>query len=122
MKIFSDFNMNLLEKALDASTMRQSAIADNIANVNTVDYKKKQVVFEEALKHALKTGENDELKYVKPKIVEENSTVIGEDGNNVDLEQEMVKMAKNQLLYNTLVQQTSKKMSNLRYVINEGRR
>ena len=56
MKIFSDFNTVLMEKALDAASMRQSAIADNIANVNTLGYKKKQVVFEEAPQQAMKSG------------------------------------------------------------------
>lgn len=121
MNVFTDFNLELLKKALDASTMRQSAIADNIANANTKDYKAKAVVFEEELQRALRTGNVGEISKVSPTLVEEDATIVGEDGNNVDLEQEMVMMAKNQLLYNTLVQQTSRKLSNLSYVISEGR-
>lgn len=121
MNVFSDFNLDLLQKALDASAMRQSAIADNIANANTENYKAKTVAFEEELQKALQSGSQSDLERVAARIVEVGGTTLGEDGNNVDLEQEMVEMAKNQLLYNTLIQQTSQKLSNLGYVINEGR-
>lgn len=118
--MIGDYNLEVLKKALDASTMRQSAISDNIANVNTKDYKSKQVIFEEELVKALQSQRS--LENIEPYIVEKTTGSLNSNGNNVDLEAEMVNMAKNQLYYNTLVQMTSKKLSVLRHVISEGSR
>ncbi|MEA3423138.1 MAG: flagellar basal body rod protein FlgB, partial [Bacillota bacterium] len=67
-------------------------------------------------------GGSESIRRVNPAVVEDASTSVKSDGNNVDIDIEMVNLAKNQLIYNTLVQQTAKKYSNLRYIINEGRR
>lgn len=134
--LFRDKNLEMLKKSLDASSLRQQTIVNNIANINTKGYKAKRVDFEEELKKALGTDDIKSLvttngkhiggiasiRGVKPIIVEDTSTSVKSDGNNVDIDSEMVILAKNQLIYNALVQQTSKKLSNLRYVINEGRR
>ncbi|MEA3423540.1 MAG: flagellar basal body rod protein FlgB, partial [Bacillota bacterium] len=50
---FADKNLEVLKKALDASSLRQQTITNNIANVNTKDYKAKRVVFEDELKKAI---------------------------------------------------------------------
>ena len=49
MSIGSDENYNLLKEGLKASNMRAKVIANNMANINTKDYKKFAVVFEENL-------------------------------------------------------------------------
>ncbi len=134
--LFTDKNLEVLKKALDASSLRQQTITNNVANINTKDYKAKRVLFEDELKKAIGTedmnglattndkhiGGSESIRRVNPTIVEDDSTSVKSDGNNVDIDIEMVNLAKNQLIYNTLVQQTSKKYSNLRYIINEGRR
>ncbi|MBN2258983.1 MAG: flagellar basal body rod protein FlgB [Clostridiales bacterium] len=132
--LFTDTSLTVLKKALDASTMRNETISNNIANVNTKDYKAKRVVFEDELKKALSSGSekglatthkghigaSNEVNRIQPQIVEDAASTVKSDGNNVDIDVEMVELAKNQLIYNTLVQQTSKKYSNLGYVINGG--
>lgn len=125
----------VLEKALDATWLRNEAITQNIANVDTPNYKRKTVKFEEYLSDALdkdrknsaavQTNQNvagSEVDKINPVITTDNSSLSTRlDGNNVDIESEMASLAKNALQYNTLIQSMSKKFSMLKYVIREGR-
>ena len=121
-----------LKAAMDASSLRQQTISNNIANANTQGYKAKRVNFEQALTNEmnilLKTTDKSHISTSQsgnenpPSVYEDNRASLREDGNNVDIDEEMVLLAKNQLLYNSLVQETNKKLSNLRYVISEGKR
>lgn len=136
MKITGDRDIGILKKAMDTASLRQKVMANNIANVNTQGYKSRKVSFEETMKSAMclsdgmalqKTnqshlGSDEEWASVQPEIVRDESVSQRLDGNNVDIESEMVGMAANQLLYNALAQQVSNKISVLRYVIHEGRR
>ena len=132
-RISDDQTYGLLKKALDASYLRQQAISNNIANINTPNYKADRVVFEEELKKSM-TGAGVSLKAthdnhiglrevdqgVEPRLVKDSSPAMRNDGNNVDVDLEMSNLAANQLLYSALVQQTSQKISTLRYVIKGG--
>lgn len=123
----------VLEKALDATWLRNEAITQNIANVDTPNYKRKTVKFEEYLSDALdkersmsqtdKSITGSEVDNINPMITTDNSSLSTRlDGNNVDIESEMASMAKNVLQYNTLIQSLSKKFSMLKYAISEGRK
>ena len=132
-RISDDQTYGLLKKALDASYLRQQAISNNIANINTPNYKADRVVFEEELKKSM-AGSGVSLKAthdnhiglreadegVEPRLVKDSSPAMRNDGNNVDVDLEMSNLAANQLLYSALVQQTSQKISTLRYVIKGG--
>lgn len=135
MNILNDKTMRLINKALNTAVYRNEAISNNIANVNTRNYKANRVVFEEELRNAMNgnkkklytTHENhikltDSIDKIEPKMVKDTTTSMRLDGNNVDIDMENANLAANQLLYNSLIQQASKKISLLRYVISEGRR
>lgn len=127
----NNMTYGLLKSALNASQLRQKTISNNIANVNTPNYKANRVVFEEKLQRAI-DGTSVNLKAthvnhfgtseqtVEPKVVKDQSTSMRNDGNNVDIDVEMSNVAANQILYNTLVQQIDGKISTLRYIISEG--
>lgn len=127
----SNMTYGLLKSALNASQLRQEAISNNIANVNTPNYKANRVVFEEKLQRAV-GGTSVNLKAthanhfgtskqeIEAKVVKDQNTSMRNDGNNVDIDMEMSNLAANQILYNTLVQQIDGKISTLRYVIREG--
>lgn len=100
---------NLMKMGLDATNLRSEVIANNIANINTANYKRKYVTFEETLDVKL---ENAKIE-VK---VDENSS-IREDGNNVDLENEKVNQAATSLQYNALVNLTNTKIAMTKSVI-----
>lgn len=55
-------------------------------------------------------------------VVQDNSTTMRNDGNNVDPDQEQVLLLENQLYYESLIDAVSRKLGQLRTVIGEGRR
>lgn len=95
---------SLLKMGLDASNLRGEAISQNIANINTPDYKRKVVTFEETLKKGSK---------VKPtiSIEEDTASSMRSDGNNVDLEVEKVNQAANSLQYNAMITLVNSKLT-----------
>lgn len=125
----------LMERALDATSLRNKVIANNIANVNTPGFKRSDVVFEDELKNALtKTGRlrgfrtnerhipigepgKDE---VVPRVVTENTTTMRNDGNNVDIDREMALQSKNTIMYTVLAQMVSGEYQKVKSAI-EGR-
>lgn len=107
--------------------MRAKVIANNMANINTKDYKKFSVVFEENLE---KDNSSFELKKTNSKhisgdnsidgnisIEQEKGTSMRNDGNNVDLDIEKVNQAANTLKYNALITRISGKINELKSVI-----
>jgi flagellar basal-body rod protein FlgB len=130
--------LQILHSALNAATLRQRVIQNNLANVDTPGYKSQEVIFEDELKKALNepssgfVGKRTDPRHIpignslqpsafQPAVVVNNQSWVQNNGNNVDIEYEMMKMAENQIWYNALVQQTSGYFNKLREVIKEGR-
>ncbi len=119
-----------LVKALDAYSLRQRVIADNIANIATPGFKRKEVAFEDQLKEALYRGrglrgitshirhisaDGGSLEQVEPqiKVTDEGSPDAG-GINSVNVEREMAALAKNQLIYTFAANLLSRKFSNIK--------
>ena len=100
---------NLIKSGLNVAQLRSETIANNIANVNTPDNKRKYVSFEETLDDINNVG--------KIEVKEDNTTSVRSDGNNVDLENEKVNQAANTLMYNGLISLTNSKLSMTKSVI-----
>lgn len=121
---------NLLKKSLDVSSIRSEVIRNNISNFNTKGYKRYFVSFEDSLNSNLdeldlKTTENKHISSDNKedfKIQKDVSSTIREDGNNVDVDQEMINEAENTLMYNALITQLNNRLSLRKIVINDGRR
>lgn len=120
-----------LARSLDAAALKQKVTAQNIANLNTPGYKRSYVSFSAELgmareKLSLKRTDPRHLPGknagAEPQVKVERWTSRRSDGNNVDLEQEMLDLVTNQLRYNALVQMISDRYAGWRYIINEGRR
>lgn len=136
--MFSTNQLQLLERAMDVSTLRQRTISNNIANVDTPYFKSKQVVFEELLQSEMDNSGSKLEAYTTnsrhipfgraqgripaPQIVSNPQGFVQNNGNDVDLEYEMNQLAKNQIWYNGLVQMTYGYFSKLRSVIEGGGR
>ncbi|NLW07551.1 MAG: flagellar basal body rod protein FlgB [Clostridia bacterium] len=126
--------MIVLERALAAASLRQRTIAHNIANINTPGYKRQDVSFASKLSRALGLEPRLPLRRtnpahlpaagldINPEVYRDNSTSMRNDGNNVDIEREMVDLVQNTINYNFAVQQLNTRLAMRRYVINEGRR
>jgi flagellar basal-body rod protein FlgB len=136
-KIFDNETLISLKKALDAASLRQKVIANNIANVDTPGFKRADVAFEDELRAALEVQEKLEmqtphpkhisnkrknLEDVNPRVITQSDTTYRNDLNNVDIEQEMAKLTENNIIYNTIAQLISEKLRMLRTTIQEGRR
>jgi len=98
-----------MKSGLNAAQLRSKTIANNIANINTPNYKRKYVKFEETLNNVNKTG--------KIEVKTDTSGAVRTDGNNVDLENEKVNQAANTLMYNGLISLTNSKLSMAKSVI-----
>jgi flagellar basal-body rod protein FlgB len=130
-------NDRLLKAALEGLTARQRTIADNVANVDTPEFKASRVTFETSLKQAIGhidqplpmakvqngvDGPSDVPTDLKPNVTVETDLGRRNDGNNVDVDREMLELSDTNLRFNALIQSMSSKMQTLRYVINDGRR
>lgn len=133
MKLFGN-NFTILEKSMDAYTKRAEALADNIANVNTPNYKRKDVQFESFLQKALyedgssvigrrtdekhfKIGIENKLDSVEASFTEDKNTKMRYDGNNVDIEIEKVEQTKNNIRYQFATNKISGSFTSLKSVI-----
>ena len=130
MNIFPS-SIQKMEQALSTSTLKQRVHAGNIANVDTANYKSKQVNFQQAMEQASASRMNSyrtDTRHLEfqsgagatPVTVNHN-TKMTPNGNNVDMDFEMAELAKNQLWYNAVTERVNGKFSSLRSVINEGR-
>jgi flagellar basal-body rod protein FlgB len=105
-KMFNSQSKNIIHKALDGTWQRNQLLSENIANVDTPNYKRKDVTFEQSLKRAIrnnKTTTRDLETMSFRTITDQPGLSYRKDGNNVNIETEMVYLAENQLKYNTLI-------------------
>jgi flagellar basal-body rod protein FlgB len=129
--LFERGSMPALVKSLDACAMRNKAIANNLANVNTPGYQRIEVEFEKELRDALdKTrvkgtrtdqkhmaiGRRD-LSEVKPDSYLPDDPTLPSGVNNVDVDIEAAKMAENQLLFNFGVKFLNGKFTSIKSAI-----
>jgi flagellar basal-body rod protein FlgB len=89
----------ILARLMDAASLRNEVIAHNVANVNTPGHLCLTVQFEDAFAQALASGNGTRALQVTPQVVAGGGGVTRTDGNNVDIDLEMNKIAKNSLLY-----------------------
>lgn len=119
--------INVLDKAADAANTRNEIIANNLANVDTPNYKRKDVSFQNYLQQALigddpldeRVGEiNTHLSDFNGFIYTDSSTLSYRlDGNNVDADTESSMLAQNQIRYNTLVEQIGQEFARYKTVL-----
>lgn len=133
MRLFE--NIDLMNKILSAKALRHGVLSNNIANVDTPNFKRSDVSFEEKLGKALRdrsmslytTNENHinnekNLTKLKPSIYMQWDRIHRNDANNVDIDKEMVELSKNMISYNILSDQIQKNFKILQSAISEGRK
>lgn len=125
----------LLGKTLDLRARRHALISGNLANVETPGYTPSDLSFEAELKGALQKEKTSSgvtnprhiplkggsgalaLEQVQGTVVEARDGNSGPDGNGVEMESEMSKMAENQIMYNASIQLLSKKFEMMKQAI-----
>ncbi len=115
--------VDLLTASADYSWKRNEVLSSNISNVDTPGYKRQDVSFESVLSTAVakagsmsgnltQTVRNINYNYVKPTIYTDNSNLSYRiDGNNVDIDQEEIELASNQLYYNGILDSMNQEFS-----------
>lgn len=119
--------INVLDKAADASWLRNEAISNNLANATTPNYKRQDVAFEAELKKALGNDRYETMDSrvaglrtgrLNPQIYTDYANYSYRlDGNNVDPENENVMLAENQIKYQGLISSIEQEFSNLQSVM-----
>lgn len=96
--LFNQPNYLAAKKTLDAVVLRQEAIANNIANLETPGYKRVDLAtsFESELERACASGNSEELKSLNPSLAVDSTATVGSlDGNTVHLQNELMEMSQN---------------------------
>ena len=116
----SDKNVVLLSKLLDLTASKNKVLANNIANVNTPGYKKSEVSFEKELLKAVESKNINKIKDLKESLSLSKDKSTRKDGNNVDLDQELVTFYQMSDRHNIYLEILSKKFKGMIAAI-EGR-
>jgi flagellar basal-body rod protein FlgB len=125
--------IDVMERGMQAANLRQAVISNNIANVNTPNFKKSNVEFENLLAKELGMGEDihklklvrtndrhlpiDSDKRASAAIECDASTTMRVDNNNVDIDKEMAGLAKNQIYFNALARGMNGTLSRVKNAI-----
>lgn len=131
--LFGDRVPLVLKKNLDFQSQRNLMISSNITNMNTPGYKAQDLDFKGQLQEAIDIGNQlsvkttdkkhmgpskESLKSLEPKIFEEKDAARS-DGNNVNIDKEMMKLSETQIMYNATIQLMAKRGSTLRSAVTE---
>ena len=110
----NSYGIDLLSQMLDTSSLRHRVIAQNIANVNTPQYKRLEVAFEEELVKLLDRGSAP--SGARPTVFEGDGPERV-DGTTVDIDREIGDLNKNGLLYQAAAQILASRLGSLRAAI-----
>lgn len=120
--------INVLNKAANASFLRNELIVNNIANNDTPGFKRQDITFEEYLQHEIRKSAPDNdlnrrvanvnLKRLTPSVYTDQSELSYRlDGNNVDINTENANLAENQIRYYMLLDSMSQEFSRIKSVL-----
>ena len=124
--------LDVMQRGMGAANLRQEVISHNTANVNTPNFKKSDVIFEDLLAKELDLDATGRLKIVRThdrhmpiafrgraaaKVELDPSSSMRYDKNNVDIDVEMASLAKNSLYFNALARQVGAEFSRMRTVV-----
>ncbi len=139
--LFNDVTSRAIRTALSGLTARQETISNNVANIDTPEFRASQVTFESNLRQALALDERrsfatrlvitnakhipgtlvTDLERVQPAVSLALNTPARNDGNDVDIDKQMSDLAETQIRYNSLVNTVNSRLRRLRLAITEGR-
>lgn len=108
------------KKMLDATALRHEAIASNLANLETPNYRRIDVArsFNAELRQAVAGQNAAQITGLQPRLaVDESATAPGRDGNTVQLENELMQLNQNTLAHTLETQLLSASLLNLRLAI-----
>ena len=127
--MFDRMGVPSYQKFLDLASLRHKLVSGNVANVSTAGYRAKDIDFKKEFARATQVGQHQQVHMThanhiptsthpdRPAKVESIKPKI-EELNSVDIDQEISKMAQNELLYSVGARLIQRKLEGLRKAIN----
>ncbi|HIQ04485.1 MAG TPA: flagellar basal body rod protein FlgB [Anaerolineae bacterium] len=135
--LLNDIASSVLERALDGLALRQQVISNNIANVDTPGFKASEVSFEQVLRRQLADDATLSLERTHQRhlaastqaseatgdiwVTVRSDTTLRNDGNNVDIDREMVELAETAIRYHAVARLMARRLAILRTIAREAR-
>jgi flagellar basal-body rod protein FlgB len=113
----TDSVTDIIEAGIKAENLRQKTIANNIANLETPEYRRIDVRFEELLAKAMDSSGSFDLDDIEPEIYRPMQTPVKLNGNDVNLESEVGQMIKNSLRHTAFIRLLNKKYKQIEAAI-----
>jgi flagellar basal-body rod protein FlgB len=128
-------SIDLLQRNMAVSTLRRQVISNNIANAETPNFKRSEVSFEAELGRALASEKTDDsigvltdvrhipfnrkvdYRTVGPRVSLDYLTTSKNNGNNVDIEREMMQATENQMMYELMTKAVSHEFRQISIVL-----
>jgi len=123
-------DFNLIKQGLRATNLRSKVISNNIANINTPGYKAYRVNFEDNLNASMDSLDlkvnrqkhlQDSDKSGNIQIEQDKNISMKQNGNSVDIDNEMADQAANELEYKALIAELNNRITIKNLVIRGGR-
>jgi flagellar basal-body rod protein FlgB len=128
-KLF-DQTVGLLNRSLDVRTARHRVISSNVANAETPNYAPREIPFQKILERAAESSSAIPLSRTHPRHFPDPAVLTSDfspeletrpAGDPVHIDEEMAKLAENNLMFQAGVQSLVKKIEALKMTISEGR-
>ncbi len=119
----SDNTVNItgyLESAIKAESLRQKAIASNVANSQTPGYRRIDVRFAELVAEAIERGVDGDREEIEGELFNPLNTPVDGSGNDVNLDSELGELVKNSMLQKTYMRLLARKYRQVESAINTG--
>jgi flagellar basal-body rod protein FlgB len=116
--LFNGGNYVGSKQLLDATTLRHEALAANIANIETPGYKRVDLPKNFAEEFAAHLCAGQTQCSPQPALVEDTTATSRRlDGNNVELDKELLAMSNNSMQFDTLTEFVSSSLRQLKLAI-----
>jgi len=120
--------IEILSEVLDFRSERHKVITSNIANMDTPNYRPKDIVFKEELESIINNKDRIKMTGSRGRSLSEQSNPAGradfeviDSGESVNLDSEMAKLTENNLMHNLTVELLVRKFRVLNTVLSEAK-
>lgn len=117
--IFDNLQFKAMESGIQAMSLKQQIHTQNIANIDTPDYKVQDMTFQNVLedKIDLETGKKSNEYSFRATVTTEDRTEVLIDGNNVDLDAEQLELYSAYIQQAAIIQKMNAVIGDYRYVL-----
>ena len=110
-------NFTLLSRMMDLHGAKHRVISQNVANVNTPNYQRREFKFDRSLRLAMDKGSASDYRRIEGWVDRPKNTAVRNNGNNVDIDLEMMNLKENSSAYELYTQIYSRKATAIKQAI-----